>query len=94
MLEEDYSMKLAFVQWRKRTVRRSFLNLNQPPSNRIIYLSSLLVYLFIFHHCSLGYERLDDPKELAAHPAPTRVRGGSRNPSSSTTAGDTGDGVK
>jgi len=40
------------------------------------------------------YERLDDPKELAAHPAQTRVGGGSRNSSSSTQTGDTGDGVK
>jgi len=93
MLEEDYSMKLAFVQWRKRTVRRSF---STTPSNRIIYLRCLFhgFYLFIFHHCSVGYERLDDPKELAAHPAQTRVGGGSRNSSSSTQTGDTGDGVK
>ena len=81
----------------KKNCTQVFLNLNKPPRIELsIYLRCLFhgFYLFIFHHCSLGYERLDDPKELAAHPAPTRVRGGSRNSSSSATTGDTGDGVK
>lgn len=77
-------MKQVHDLWRKSNVRLSVLY----PYIAANAISTPLSLVPAF----LGYDRLDDPKDVAAHPAPTKVGGGASSTSSKPT--DSGEGVK
>lgn len=83
MHEEDCNMNQGLGQWRKDNVSMTLSTFSY--SRWRIDLITIFVFVLSLE----GYDRLDDPKDMAAHPAPTKVGNGSIPKPS-----DSGDSVK